>query len=136
MFEARAAGADAVLLISEALAPDALRGLLDLARELGMRALVESHDLAHLERALESGARLIGVNNRNLSSFRVDLMQTERLSHVIPPDRVLVSESGIRSAEDVRRLAAAGVRAVLVGETLMTAGDVAAKLRSLTLAGD
>lgn len=134
VFEARAAGADAVLLISEALTPDALKGLLDLTRELGMRALVESHDLAHLERAIESGARLIGVNNRDLATFRVDLAATERLSHDVPPDRVLVSESGIATAEDVRRLAAAGVRAVLVGEALITAGDVAAKLRSLSLA--
>ena len=133
VWEARAAGADAVLLITEALAPDALKELLDLTRELGMRALVESHDREHLERALASSARLIGINNRNLSSFRVDLMNTERLAPIVPGDRLLVSESGIASAGDVRRLAACGVRAVLVGETLMTAADVGAKLRELSL---
>ena len=133
VWEARAAGADAVLLIAEALAPDALKELLDLTRELGMRALVESHDREHLERALASSARLIGINNRNLSSLRVDLMNTERLASIVPGDRLLVSESGIASAADVRRLAACGVRAVLVGETLMTASDVGAKLRELSL---
>ena len=133
LWETRAAGADAVLLISEALAPDALKRLLDLTHELGMQALVESHDIDHLRAAAASGARILGVNNRNLSTFRVELMNTERLARHVPAGRLLVSESGISSGADVRRLAACGVRAVLVGETLMTAPDVAAKLRELSL---
>ncbi len=133
VWESRAAGADAVLLISDALEPDVLKRMLDLVHETGMEALVESHDLAHLEHAIASGARIIGVNNRNLSTFRVDIENTERLAKYVPADRVLVGESGIASADDVKRLASFGVRAVLVGETLMRADDVAAKLRELSL---
>ena len=132
LVEARLAGADAVLLISEVLSPILLRGMLKATRELGMQALVETHDRRHLKAALSSGARIIGINNRDLRSFRVDLMSTERLAPIIPGDRVLVSESGITSGADVRRLVACGVRAVLVGETLMRARDVAARMRDLT----
>ncbi|HUW57820.1 MAG TPA: indole-3-glycerol phosphate synthase TrpC [Planctomycetota bacterium] len=131
LFEARAAGADAVLLISEVLSPLLLKGMVDAAHELGMQALVEFHDREHAEGALLSGARLIGINNRNLKSFRVDLMSTERLAPLVPAKRLLVSESGIASNDDVRRLAACGVKAILVGETLMQANNVAKKMREL-----
>ena len=131
VYEARAHGADAVLLISEVLEPRELRSLLELVHKLDMQALVESHDRMHLEAALAADARLIGINNRNLKSFRVDLMSTERLASLVPENRVLVSESGITSGEDVRRLAACGVKAVLVGETLMQAEDVGRKMREL-----
>ena len=132
LVEARAAGADAVLLISEVLSPILLKGFLKTTHELGMQALVELHDREHLEGALAAGAKLIGINNRNLKSFRVDLMNTERLAPMIPDDRVLVSESGITSGGDVKRLAACGVKAVLVGEVLMRAENIAAKLTELT----
>lgn len=129
--EARAHGADAVLLISEVLSADELAALLEVTHQLGMQALVESHDRRHLEAALATNARLIGINNRNLSTFRVELMTTERLAPLVGPDRVLVSESGISSADDVRRLATHGVRAVLVGETLLRADDIPRKMREL-----
>ena len=131
VYEGRAAGADALLLISEVLSADEMRSLLDLTHELGMQALVESHDRSHLEAALATDARLIGINNRNLKSFRVDLMNTERLASLVPSARVLVSESGITSGKDVARLAKCGVKAVLVGETLMRATDLTRKMREL-----
>jgi len=131
LYEARAHGADAVLLISEVLEPGKLRSVLEVTHDLGMQALVESHDRKHLEAALATDAKIIGINNRNLKSFRVDLMSTERLAPMVPGKRVLVSESGITSGEDVRRLAACGVKAVLVGETLMQAKDVGRKMREL-----
>ena len=136
VWEARVHGADAVLLIAEVLPVAELQPLLDLARELGMQALLESHDREHLDAALATGARLIGVNNRNLRSFRVDLMNTERLASVVPAARVLVSESGISSAADVARLARCGVRAVLVGETLLQADDIPRKIKELLGVGD
>jgi indole-3-glycerol phosphate synthase len=132
LLEARAAGADAVLLIAEALDDDALRRLLGEAGELGLDALVELYDAAILPRVLDAGARLVGVNNRDLRTFEVRLEQTLELAARVPPDVLLVSESGIRGRADVERLAAAGVRAVLVGETLMRAADPGAKLRDLT----
>ena len=132
LVEARVAGADAVLLISEVLSPIALKAMLKTTHDLGMQALVEAHDRKHLEAALTVGARLIGINNRNLKSFRVDLMSTERIAPLVADDRVLVSESGITCASDVRRLAACGVKAILVGETLMRAENIDAKMRELT----
>jgi len=131
VWEARAHGADAVLLIGEVLSAGELQPLLELTHELGMQALVEAHDREHLDLALSTSARLIGINNRNLRSFRVDLMNTERLAPFVPADRVLVSESGISSASDVRRLARSGVRAILVGETLLQADDIARKMKEL-----
>ena len=122
--EARAAGADAILLIAEIL-DDALLGrLLEQARHLGMSALVEFHDEANLPRVLASGADLIGINNRDLRHFSTDLEHTLRLRDRIPPEVVLVSESGIRTRRDVERLEAAGVSAILVGESLMRANDI------------
>jgi indole-3-glycerol phosphate synthase len=132
LYEARAAGADAVLLIVAALRPAQLRDLLALTRSLGMSALVESHDEAELEIALESGAEVLGVNNRDLHTFEVDLGATERLAEMIPDDRILVAESGVHTREDIEHLAAAGADAVLVGTALMRAEDPGEALRELT----
>jgi indole-3-glycerol phosphate synthase len=129
--EARALGADAVLLIVAALDAARLAGLLSAARDLGMDALVEVHDEPQLEAALSAGARLIGVNNRDLRTFEVDLGVTERLAPRVPEGVVLVAESGIRTPADVARLADCGVKAVLVGETLMRADDIAAATHTL-----
>src|SRR3954449_10120477 len=122
--EARLAGADAILLIAEVLDAATLAGLLARARELGMSALVEFHDEANLPRVLAAGADLVGVNNRDLHRFVTDLDLTLRLRDRVPPDVVLVSESGIRDHRDVERLEAAGVSAILVGETFMRADDI------------
>lgn len=123
VLEARAVGADAVLLIVRILEDDRLRELLDLAHELDMDALVETHDAAEVGRALEAGARIVGINNRDLATFRTDLETTLGLLDQVGDDVVVVSESGIRTREDVARLGAAGVHAVLVGETLLRADD-------------
>jgi indole-3-glycerol phosphate synthase len=131
LLEARAAGADAVLLIAECLEPEELPRLLVQTHELGMQALVEFYDASNLTRVLDSGAQLIGVNNRDLRRFETRLEHTLELATCIPPDRCLVSESGIRTRQDVLRLQEAGVRAVLVGETLMRAPDIGAKLDEL-----
>ncbi len=131
VYEARAAAADAVLLIVAALEPDGLQALLNLAEELGMAALVEAHNEAELARALDAGARVVGVNNRDLTSFEVDLATTERLAPMVPEDRLLVTESGVHAREDVQRLAKAGVDAALVGTALMRADDPGRALRAL-----
>jgi indole-3-glycerol phosphate synthase len=122
--EARLAGADAVLLIAEILDDNALARLQARARDLGMAALVEFHDEANLPRVLDSGATLVGVNNRDLKRFVTDLDLTLRLRDRVPPGVTLVSESGIRTRRDVERLEEAGVHAILVGETLMRADDI------------
>jgi indole-3-glycerol phosphate synthase len=129
--EARACGADAVLLIVAALEPDQLRDLVALAKSRGVAALVEVHDERETAAALEAGAKLIGVNHRDLRTFDVDLGLTERLRKLIPPEVVVVAESGIHSAEDARRMREAGADAILVGELLMRSADPAAQLRGL-----
>ena len=129
--EARAHGADAVLLIVALLGGQRLGEMLDAVRDWGMQALVEVHDEAELDAAVVAGAPVIGVNNRDLRSFTVDLGTTERLAPLVPDDRVLVAESGIHGPADVLRLAAAGASAILVGESLMTAPDRRAALRGL-----
>jgi indole-3-glycerol phosphate synthase len=136
--QARAAGADAILLISASLPPPLLAELLALAHALGMAALVETHDEAELETALASRARLIGINNRNLHDFIVSLETTLRLGRRVPAEVCLVAESGIFTPKDVARLAelkreggGRGVDAILVGEALVTAADVGAKVREL-----
>ncbi|MFB3816525.1 MAG: indole-3-glycerol phosphate synthase TrpC [Candidatus Methylomirabilales bacterium] len=134
LWEARAAGADAVLLIVATLEDAALRDLLALARRLSLTALVEVHTGDELARALAAGAPVLGINNRNLATFEVALDTTFALLPRVPPDRVLVSESGIATAEDVRRLADAGADAVLVGEGLLRHADVGAGLRRLASA--
>lgn len=122
--EARMAGADAVLLIAEILTDEQLTSLIARAKGLGMAALVEFHDEANLPRVLDSGADLIGINNRDLKSFLTDLDLTLRLRDRIPDHIVLVSESGIKSYQDVQRLEAIGVSAILVGESLMRSENV------------
>ena len=132
--ESRALGADCILLIVAILSDSQLREFRVEAAALGMAALVEAHTPEELERALQSGATLIGINNRNLHTFETSLATTEALaSRVVgEPGRVLVSESGIRCAADVERVAAVGAAAVLVGEALVREGDVAAKVRELS----
>jgi len=119
--EARVAGADALLLIVAVLGDNDLRSLLAETRRLGMEALVEVHDEAEVERALAAGAQVIGVNNRDLQTFSTSLDTTARLRPLIPDDKVVVSESGIHTSADVRRLAGLGVHAILVGESLVAA---------------
>lgn len=131
LLEARLAGADAVLLIAEILDDAALLLLLRETAALGMQALVELYDRANLPRVLDSGARLIGINNRDLHTFQTRLEHTLDLIADLPPDVCLVSESGIRNRGDIERLQSAGVRAVLVGETFMRASDIGSKLREL-----
>ncbi|MBI3704087.1 MAG: indole-3-glycerol phosphate synthase TrpC [Rhizobiales bacterium] len=129
--EARVAGADAVLLIAEILGAQELPTLLKQVGDLGMEALVELYDRANLPRVLDAGATLIGVNNRNLRTFVTSLDHTLDLVRDIPPGCCLVSESGIRTRADIERLEAAGVQAVLIGETFMRADDIGQKLREL-----
>jgi indole-3-glycerol phosphate synthase len=132
LLEARSAGASAVLLIVAMLAPKQLRDLLAATHELGLAALVETHTSDEVERALEVGARVIGVNNRDLHTFNVTLETSLQLRPQIPSDVVMVAESGIHTMEDVARLAAAGVDAMLIGEGLVTAVDIGAKVREFT----
>lgn len=135
VYEARAAGADAILLIVAVLAPRELQELLALARSLGMEALVEVHTAGELEQALAVGPRVIGINNRDLQTFEVDFDNTARLRSRIPASIATVAESGIRTADDVRRLADIGVDAILVGESLVRSKDVLAATQSLVRAG-
>jgi len=129
--EARMYGADAILLIAAILETSQLQEYQGLALELGMDVLVEVHDEAEVEKAVAAGSRLIGVNNRDLRDFSMDLNTTFRLQKMIPAQIPLVSESGIRDHDDMVRLAAHGIRAALVGETLMRAADPAEALRAL-----
>jgi indole-3-glycerol phosphate synthase len=131
VWETRAAGADAVLLIVAALGDDELKTLLAASGEAGFDALVEVHDQGELDRALSAGAQVVGVNNRNLKTMEVSLDTGLSLSSAIPNGVVKVAESGIRTGDDVRRLRAAGFDAVLVGERLMVAPDPGLALRSL-----
>lgn len=134
LHQARAYGADAALLIVAMLKPAQLKELLAQARELSLSALVEVHNESELERALDADAEIIGINNRDLRTFKVDLATTERLAKLVPPGKVIVSESGIHSRADVERVRAAGAHAILVGEALVTAGDVGEKIRELLVA--
>ncbi|MFO0013052.1 MAG: indole-3-glycerol phosphate synthase TrpC, partial [Planctomycetota bacterium] len=122
--EARVAGADAVLLIAECLPGEALQDLYSCIRELGMTALIELYDPIHLDRVLATGSPLVGVNNRDLRTFAVDLDHVIRLRSQIPASVTLVAESGISHPDDVRRLEQAGIDAILVGESLMRQHDV------------
>jgi indole-3-glycerol phosphate synthase len=134
LWEARAAGADAVLLIVAALGPPALRDLFHAATGIGLGTLVEAHTEAELEAAISLGAPVVGVNNRNLHTLETHLETSLRLLPLIPPGPVVVSESGIATRADVERVVAAGAHAVLVGESLVRAPDVAAAVRELSLA--
>ena len=131
VIEARAAGADAVLLIAECLDDDLLERLYNAIVDLGMTPLVELYEPANLARVLRIGARLVGINNRDLRTFQTDLEHTLRLRRQIPADRIVVGESGIRSRQDAQRLEAAGVQAMLVGETLMASPDIGAAVDEL-----
>ncbi len=131
VLEARARGADALLLIVAALDDAALATLLGVVRLQGMEALVEVHDEEEMARAAAAGATVIGINNRDLRTFSVDLALTERLAPLAPNDAVVVAESGIFTPDDVERLRQAGAKAVLVGESLITAPDRAQALRAL-----
>lgn len=131
VLEAAAAGADAVLLIAAILSEREMRDFRELAAHYRMTALVEVHNRTELDRAIASGAEVIGVNNRNLATFHVSLDTSLELAPHMPAGSVLVSESGIHGADDVRRLRAAGYHAFLVGEHLMKSGDPAAALRAL-----
>lgn len=131
VYEARAFGADAILLIVAVLEPERLKELLEVARSLWVQALVEVHGEKELEVALEAGAEVIGINHRDLRTFQMDMGLAERLRPLIPKGKVVVAESGIQGKQDVARMKKAGVNAVLVGEALVTAPDVAAKVREL-----
>jgi indole-3-glycerol phosphate synthase len=131
VYEARAAGADAVLLIVAAMDDGDLEALHCLVQQLGMVALVEVHDETELARALQVGPRVVGVNNRNLRTFEVDLATTARLRPLVPAGVILVAESGVHTRADVARLADIGADAMLVGEALVRAADVGRKVRQL-----
>ena len=131
VYEARAIGADAMLLIVAILSAPQLGELLSLGRKLGLHCLVEVHDPQELQTALEAGADVIGINNRDLHTFKTDLGVTEGLAPQVPAGKTIVSESGISNREDLQRLSVVGVNAVLVGEALVTAPDIGAKVREL-----
>lgn len=131
VYQARAYGADSLLLIVAILTPKKLGELLELSHEVGMDCLVEVHNEKELEIALDSGAKIIGINNRDLKTFNVDLATTRRLRPLIPRGRIVVSESGIKDGRDIAKLKKWGVNAALVGEALMLAPDIAAKMKEL-----
>jgi indole-3-glycerol phosphate synthase len=131
IYESVAAGADALLLIVAALSDEDLRRFLELCQSLRIAPLVEAHDESELERALAAGARIIGVNNRDLKTLEVDLETSLRLRPLIPAGSVAVSESGIKTWEDLRRIAEAGYHAALIGERFMTAADPGTALREM-----
>ncbi len=131
VWEARAYGADAYLLIVAALPPKDLRHLIAEGRGIGIAALVEVHNHREMDAALEAEAAIIGINNRDLTTLKVDLVVTEQLRPLIPPGHAVVSESGISARADVERLARLGVHAILVGEALVTAPDIAARVKEL-----
>jgi indole-3-glycerol phosphate synthase len=134
IYEARILGASAVLLICSILDKEQIKEYISIANSMGMSALVEAHDEAEIEAALYAGARIIGVNNRNLKDFSVDTENSKRLRDLIPKDVLFVSESGVRGAEDVKRLRDIGADAVLIGEALMRSDDKKATLTALRCA--
>lgn len=131
IYEAKCLGASAVLLICAILSEEQLREYGNICDELGLSALVEAHDEEEALKALRAGARIIGVNNRNLKDFTVDTENSRRLRELIPPEVLFVSESGVKTGEDVKRLREMGANAVLIGETLMRAEDKKKKLAEL-----
>ena len=131
IYEAKVLGAKAVLLICSILTEEELREYIYICDELGISALVEAHDKAEINVAVKAGARIIGVNNRNLKDFTVDTENSKRMRELVPKDIIFVSESGVKSPEDVARLREIGADAVLIGETLMRADDKKAKLKEL-----
>jgi len=131
ILESRAMDADCILLIAAALEQSKLRDLLGLAKDLGMDALVEVHDEAEMERTLLLDHDLIGVNNRNLNTFKTSLATSERLKQMLPGDQLLVTESGIRTVEDVKRMQSCGINSFLVGEAFMREADPGMALRRM-----
>jgi len=131
ILESRACGADAVLLIVSILDDSGFKELLSLSQDLGIQCLIEVHNENELKRALATDARIIGINNRDLDTMAVDMNVTRRLRPLIPSDRLVVSESGIKERGDVQKLRKWGVNAVLIGEALVTASDIAAKIKDL-----
>ena len=131
IYEASVAGADAILLIVAALSQEDLKRLVDCANTYQLEVLMEVHDLPELERALETDVKIIGVNNRNLKTFEVDLKNTESISEEVPEDILFVSESGIKTPQDASLVASWGADAVLVGETLMRADDVGSTVKKI-----
>lgn len=131
IYEARLLGAKAILLICAILDKPQLRDYLAICEDLGLSALVEAHDEDEISAALDCGARIIGVNNRNLKDFSVNQENSRRLRSLVPSDKIFVSESGVNRAEDISALREIGVNAVLIGEALMRAGDKTTKLREL-----
>jgi len=131
IYEARAAQADAVLLIVRILEDAQLKRYIEITRELGMQALVETHTEDEIKRAIDAGAHIIGINNRDLDTLEVDVMNTMRLRKCVPGGITLVSESGIRTRDDVRKLEDGGIDALLVGESLLTSGNIRGKLLEL-----
>lgn len=131
IYEAKVLGASAVLLICSILSLEQIKEYIAICDELGLSALVEAHDEAEVSMAIEAGARIIGVNNRNLKDFTVDTNNSKKLRSIIPSDVIFVSESGVKTAEDVKALSDMGADAVLVGETLMRADDKKVKLKEL-----
>ena len=131
IYEARAAGADLVLLIARILTKEQIEIFLSLSHELGMECLVEVHDNDELEKVLETESAIIGINNRNLDTFETNLETTLQLCHRIPEDKIIVSESGIKTRADVLMLEEAGIDAILIGETLMRSEDISRKIKEL-----
>lgn len=131
LYEAKLLGAEAVLLICSILPEETIHKYIEICDEMGISALVEAHDEKEIKSALSAGARIIGVNNRNLKDFSVDTENSRRMRELVPPEILFVSESGIQSAEDVRLVKESGADAVLIGETLMRAADKKAKLCEL-----
>jgi len=131
VYESRAYGADALLLIAAILSQGQLKELVSLSHSLGLRCLVEVHNEGEVERAVLSESEIIGINNRDLNTFVVDINTTRRLRPLVPKEKIVVSESGIKSKRDIEKLGKWGIDAVLVGEALVTAGDVRAKMKEL-----
>lgn len=133
LYESRAYGADALLLIVAILSQEQLEEFISLSHSLGLKCLVEVHNEGEVEKALLSGAEIIGINNRDLNTFTVVLDTTYRLRSLIPKEKIVVSESGIRNRKDIEKLRKWGVNAILVGEALVTANDVLTKMKELLL---
>lgn len=131
IYEAKLLGAKAVLLICSILTGEQIKSYIEICDKLGISALVEAHDESEIKTAVNSGARIIGVNNRNLKDFTVDTGNSRRMRELVPPDILFVSESGVKTAEDIKLLRESGADAVLIGETLMRADDKTAKLSEL-----
>jgi indole-3-glycerol phosphate synthase len=131
VYESRAYGADAILLIVAIITPQKLKRLLSLSHSLGMSCLVEVHNETELTLALQSGARIIGINNRDLTTMTVDINTTERLRPLIPRDRIVVSESGIKTRKDILKMQSLGIDAVLIGEALMSSNNIPGKIKEL-----